>query len=443
MVAAPPIPPVWIAFPPEINTARLMCGAGPAPMLQAATGWEGLAILLETQAAELAGALSNLTGLWSGTASERAIAATMPMIMWLQTTAAQAQKRALQATAQASSYSLAMATTPPLPEIEQNHITNAVLNATNFLGINTVPIGLNEMDYFVRMWNQAAGAMDAYHAETTVNLLFEPIMPMKPIVLPGVSAAVAGSALAEAAPRAAQGAARNLVIEKVGAQAMIENSALLMGNAAAQVNHAEQRAVGAANKADNAAQQGQQQEQQPGQQLLQQGMQMAMQMGGQAAQIPAQLGQLFQSQVQQFTQPLQQVATQMVSQFSSMGADKGAQIGLMGASPFSNHPMLGGSGPSTGAGLVRAASLPGAGGTAPRTPILSNLLGISGEIKSPGLAGAGSGSSGPLAPVGSGAGGGGPMTQAGQRKKEGGSKDGLVAPTPLTYDLSEDDDDDW
>lgn len=121
MVAAPPIPPYWIAMPPEVNTARLMLGAGPAPMLQAATGWEGLAILLETQADELAGALSNLTSLWSGTASERAVAATMPMIMWLRTTAMQAQKRALQAGAQASAYTLALTTTPPLVEIEQNH----------------------------------------------------------------------------------------------------------------------------------------------------------------------------------------------------------------------------------------------------------------------------------------------------------------------------------
>ena len=59
----------------------------------------------------------------------------------------QAQKRALQATAQATSYTTAMATTPPMPEIELNHITHAVLEATNFLGINTLPIRLNELDY--------------------------------------------------------------------------------------------------------------------------------------------------------------------------------------------------------------------------------------------------------------------------------------------------------
>ena len=158
-VSGIPLPQTWVAMPPEVNTARLMAGAGPAPMLQAAAGWEGFALLLETQADELAASLSNLASLWSGTASERAIQATMPTIMWLRTTAAQATTRALQATNQANSYTLAMATTPPLPEIEQNHVTHAVLEATNFLGINTVPIGVNEFDYFVRMWNQAADAM--------------------------------------------------------------------------------------------------------------------------------------------------------------------------------------------------------------------------------------------------------------------------------------------
>ncbi|MDT0407032.1 PPE family protein, partial [Streptomyces edwardsiae] len=129
----------------------------------------------------------------------------------------QAQKRALQASAQASSYTLALTTTPPIPEIEQNHVTHAVLEATNFLGINTMPIGLNEMDYFVRMWNQAAGAMEAYHAETTVNLLFEPIVPMMPIVLPGVGETTAAAALASTAPRTAQGLARNATVEAISA----------------------------------------------------------------------------------------------------------------------------------------------------------------------------------------------------------------------------------
>nr|MDT0525927.1 hypothetical protein [Streptomyces sp. DSM 41633] len=128
------------------------------------------------------------------------------------------------------------------------------------------------------------------------------------------------------------------------------------------------------------------------------------------------------------------------------GSDKGMQMGLMGAMPFSNHPLAGGAGPSSGAGLMRAASLPGALGSPPRTALLSSMLGISGEAKP--LSGGALGAAGPVAPVSSGAGGGGaPMTGAGHndKKSSGGTKDGLVSPTALTYDNddSDDGDDDW
>jgi PPE-repeat protein len=122
-----------------VNTARLQFGAGPAPMLQAAGGWEAFAVALEAQAVELAASLSALSGAWTGLGSETGVAAAMPMVTWLEAMAAQAQVRAARATAQASAYIAAFAATPQLVEIAQNHITNAVLNGTNFLGVNTVP----------------------------------------------------------------------------------------------------------------------------------------------------------------------------------------------------------------------------------------------------------------------------------------------------------------
>jgi PPE-repeat protein len=444
--------PFWNAFPPELTTARLMAGAGPAPMLQAAAGWEALAISLETQADELAASLAALTSVWTGTASERAVAATMPMVIWLRTVSAQAQKRALQATAQANSYTQAMVTTPPLPEIEQNHITHGVLEATNFLGVNTVPIGLNEFDYFVRMWNQAAGAMDVYQAETLLNILFEPIMPMKPIVMPGVGESVVGTAMGQIAAGAPGAAFRNATFAHVGAQATVESAALQTGRAVAQANMAAQRAEGQVQRADDYAQQAGQQKpdqmmQQGGQQGVQMATQMASQLGSTLGQIPQQAGQMIQSPMQALTQPLQQV-TSMFSQMGGLGgSDQAAQMGLIGASPLSNHPLAGGSGASSGAGLVRAASLPGAGGTSSRTPLMSNLVGkeveptVSPVAVAAGAA-AGTGAAG-LAPVGAGGGGMGPMGMMGHRGSSGGAKAGLTAPAPLDHDLGEDDEDDW
>jgi PPE-repeat protein len=423
----------WHGMPPEVNTARLMLGAGPAPMLQAAAGWEALAISLETQADELAASLAALTSVWSGSASEKAVSSTMPMVIWLRTVSAQAMKRAVQAIAQANAYTAAMATTPPLAEIEQNHITHAVLEATNFFWVNTIPIALNEIDYFVRMWNQAAGAMDVYQTETLLNLMFEMIAPPKPIVVPGVGEGVAGAALASAAAMAPAAAIRNAAIAQVSAASKMESVRLNAGNAASQGNMAAQRAEGQVQKADNAAPQAQQM-----QQGMQMGMQMASQLGSTLGQIPQQAGQMLTQPMQQLTQPLQQV-TSMFSQLGSMGGDK-AQIGLIGASPLSNHPLAGGSGAGSGAGLVRAASLPGAGGTAPRTPLLANLIGETKPLVPAGAAAGGGGMG--LAPVGAG-GGGTPMHGMGQRGTSGGSKTGLTAPRVLPQDLGEDEDDDW
>ena len=436
---------IWHAMPPELNTARLMVGAGPLPMLQAAAGWEVFAIELETQADELAGSLAALSAAWSGTASERAVAATMPMVVWLRTVSAQAMKRAAQATAQASSYDMAMITTPPIPEIEANHVTHAVLEATNFLGINTVPIGVNEFDYFVRMWNQAAGAMDIYAAETALNILFEPIMPMKPIVIPGVGEAATGAALGQAAAMTAGAVARETAIAHVGAQATIESAGLQTGRAAAQANQMATTAEGQAQKTQNAQQFAQQdQVHQGAQQAMQMGMQVASQLGSTLGQLPQQASQMVMQPMQQLTQPLQQV-TSMFSQMG-LGGDKAAQMGLIGTSPLSNHPLVGGSGAGYGAGLVRAASLPGAGGTAARTPLMSRLVGAEIEptvspVSVAAGAAAGASAAG-LAPVGSG-GGAGPMGMMGHGQKSGGSKQGLTAPSPLAYDLAEDEEDDW
>jgi hypothetical protein len=120
---------------------------------------------------------------------------------------------------------------------------------------------------------------------------------------------------------------------------------------------------------------------------------------------------------------------------------------LIGTNPLSNHPLLGGSGAGSGAGLVRAASLPGAGGTGTRTPLMSKLVGAEIEptispVSVAAGAAAGATAAG-LAPVGGGGAGMGPMGGMGHGTKSGGSKQGLTAPSPLPYDLAEDEEDDW
>jgi PPE-repeat protein len=404
-------------------------------MLQAAAGWEAFAISLETQADELAASLASLAQMWQGMGSERAIQASMPMVIWLRMLALQAMKRALQAAAQASAHTSAATTTPQLLEIELNHITNFVLNATNFFGVNTMPIGLNEADY-IRMWDQAAAVMTAYETETMLNSTFEPVAPPKPIVLPGAAESAMAVGMSGAAPMMGSAAVRNATFLKVSGQGKLEEINQKAGRAEQAVNQA-------ANQGRTQADQAKSLQQDPSQ-GMQMGMQMASQLGSTLTQLPQQMMQGVTQPFQQLAQPLQQ----MSSLFSGMmGGDKGgAQVGMLGATPFSNHPAIGGSGAAAGAGLVRAASLPGAGGTAARTPLMSNLVGKELQL-SPVAVGAGAAAgagAGGLAPVGAGGGMGGPMgMMGGQRGKGGGNRAGLNAPAPLEHDLNEDDEDDW
>lgn len=423
---------LWHAMPPEINTSRLMAGAGPAPMLQAAAGWEAFAILLETQADELAGSLAALSAAWSGQAGERAVQATMPMVMWLRMASLQCHKRALQATAQATSYTAAMAGTPPLVEIALNHITHQILEWTNFFGVNTIPIGLNEADY-VRMWNQAAAVMDAYQLETTTNAMFEPIPMVKPITVPGLSAANA-AVVATTLFKSGDAVIRNATMARVAAEGLFQVGALQGGRVAATAGLAANHSQTQARRTESVAEQANQQSQ-PAQQGVQMATQLATQLGSTAAQLPQQLSQLVTQPMQQLTQPLQQ----MTSLFTSAGADR-AQIGLIGTNALSNHPLVGGTGPSTGAGMVRAASLPGAGGTMASTPLMSNLIKVDAPVVT---AGAGAGSPGAgLAPVGAGA-NGAPVGATGRNGKSGGTRQGLATPSLLAYDTREEEDDDW
>lgn len=434
MDVIPAIPTMlWHALPPEVNTSRLMAGAGAAPMLQAAAGWEAFAILLETQADELSGSLAALSSAWTGSAGEQAVTSTMPMVMWLRAVSLLCHARALQAAAQGEAWSVAMATTPPLAEIELNHVTNFVLNATNFLGINTVPIGLNEADY-LRMQRQGGHVMDLYQTATIGCTRFPPTPAPKMAVVPGTAALSATFATAKAAVGASEAVIRNATIARVAAQGTFQTTALQAERGVGAIGMLSTHGQTQAGRAESAAQQAGSQSQ--SQQGVQMATQMATQVGSTLASLPQQMGQMVAQPMQQLVQPLQQ----MTSLFSSTGADR-AQIGLVGASPFSNHPAVGGSGASSGAGLVRAASLPGAGGTMARTPMMANLVGKVDVPVVPSGAGAGGPGAG-LAPVGAG-GGGSPMGLHGQNKKSGGARAGLATPSLLAYDTREEEDDDW
>src|SRR6202012_6182084 len=105
----------FVVLPPEVNSGRMYAGAGSGPLLAAAAAWSSVASDLSSAASSYRSTLAALTADWLGPSSRAMAAAVAPYVAWMNTTAAQAEQAASQASGAAAAYETAFLAHGPPP----------------------------------------------------------------------------------------------------------------------------------------------------------------------------------------------------------------------------------------------------------------------------------------------------------------------------------------
>ncbi|WP_205875115.1 PPE family protein [Mycobacterium camsae] len=171
-------------LPPEVNSARIYAGPGPASLVSAAVAWNNLAADFQAAASGHRSVIEGLTaGPWLGPAAAKLVSAVSPFVSWLSSSAEQAAEAGGQAAAAATAYERAFAASVPPPLIASNRTMLQQLVTTNLLGQNSAAISMLEAQYG-EFWAQDAGAMYTYAGTSAAATNLTPLAAPAEVVDP-------------------------------------------------------------------------------------------------------------------------------------------------------------------------------------------------------------------------------------------------------------------
>lgn len=179
-------------LPPEVNSALVLAGAGPEPLLAAAASWAELAEELGSAAASFGGVTSGLVGgSWQGPSAAAMATAAAPYADWLASAAGQAGQAAMQAQALVTEFDAVRSAIVQPIVLSANRSNLVSLVMSNLFGQNAPAIASFEAAY-EQMWAQDVAAMAAYHggASAVVSALAPFAEPLQGVV--GLSGQLAG-----------------------------------------------------------------------------------------------------------------------------------------------------------------------------------------------------------------------------------------------------------
>jgi PPE-repeat protein len=143
-------------------------------MVAAAAAWNMMAAEMRSAEANYGSVIAGLTSEgWLGPSSTSMAAAAAPYLLWLSTTATQAEQAGTQANAAAAAYESAFAMTVPPAVIAANRAQLSNLVATNIFGQNAAAIAATEVQY-AEMWAQDAAAMNGYASASSAATQLTP-----------------------------------------------------------------------------------------------------------------------------------------------------------------------------------------------------------------------------------------------------------------------------